>query len=485
MKPTSPLNKIVPLKMVGGASFGRYPKISPENTFNMLITDNWMVPFPGYQSVKEIDATGEGRGILSSSKANLMFVVIDNTFYSVDENLNFATHGTLLTSNGDVSMAENNGNQIQICDATYLYNYNYSTGIFTTVTFPASGTGITPKYVTFQDTYFIVPASDGQWYLSAGNNGLSFPVDSQHIGEFQTKPDKPIAALRLPGKGNKLLIFGSNVTEPWSDLGLQLFPYQRDTFANIDYGCLNPASIAALENYAVWLASNEQSGPTIMYYDGQNVQRISTDGIGYKLANLTAPEDCYGYLFRQYDHIIYGLTFPTDNYSICYDFTSKKFTTLTDYNFNAFPVKRVTFFNNKYYFVSIYNGNLYEINSTIETYNGNEIPLIRITPTFRLPDATRFIVNNVNFPIEQGQGVSTSVDANGNAISTQFIDISVSRDGGVTFGNNYRKTLNPFAVRPNRFNVWSLGSANEITFQFRFLGYNRFVFTDGEISVYQ
>src|SRR3569623_337458 len=641
MKPSTPPTKPIPLKMVGGSSFGRYPKISPEVTYNMLITDGWMVNFPGYevQYVPEssppepVLSGSEGRAIYSSEKAGVIFAVIDNTLYSIDATLNAQRLGQLQTSSGDVFIAENNASQIEICDGTYLYNYNYATGIFSQVPFPttlaayagitfttassqvvsavagttftvganniivtalgayqnaaanifqggnvqvgifdnagalvvsttifstinppnsisyvpiapttliagqsytilqtllanalllttgtivagsaititatrsAAATGLTyttlntygyanaygptfqyatslntlrPLYVEFQDTYFIVTASDGQWYLSYNNNGLIFPIDSQHIGEFQTKPDLPIAAKRIPGIGNKLLIFGTNVTEPWADLGLQLFPNQRDTFNNIDYGCLNAASIAALEDYVVWLGGNEQSGPTIMYTDGQSIKRLSTDGIGFALSNLSQPSNCYGFLFRQYDHVIYVLVFPADNYSLCYDFTSGMFSNLCAPDMTAFIAMRITYFNNKYYFVSIIDGNLYQIDSNITTYNGDEIPCIRIPPTFRLPDASRFIGSNANFVIEQG----AQTDPN----ATQVVDLSVSKDGGNTYGPAYRKQLNPQAKRRNRLNFWNLDKANELTCQFRFHSFGRTVFTDGELNVYQ
>lgn len=618
--------------MVGGSDFGRYPKISPEITYNMIITDGWMVNFPGYEKVQSLinGSAIEGRSIYSSKIADAMFAVIDNTLYKISSSLTPEAVGTLDTSNGDVFMSENNAGQIELCDKQKLYCYDYNTGDFSSVPFPttpvpyagitysavsfqavatlvgssftvgsspitvislgayqndsalifqtgsvqvaifnalgdlitsatifpstgtadgvnyvfvnpvvleagqvyeviqtvaanqnvlsngtiaissavtfgatlsAAGTAlqfintntygytqafgptfqyatslstVTPLYVSFQDTRFLVPGSDGQWYLSSNNNGLIFPIGSQYVGEFQTKPDKPIAIIRIPGHGNKILIMGHNVTELWSDLGLELFPYQRDTFANIDYGCINPASIAALEDFVVWLAINEQAGPAIMYTTGQKFETLSTDGISFLLSNLTAPQDCYGFLFRQYGHVIYVLTFPTDNYSICFDFTTKKFFNLCDEHFNAFIAKRITFFNNEYYFVSIKDGDIYRINSNLFTFDGSEMPLVRIPPTFRLPDTTRFVCNNATFPIDQGLSEVAPV-----------IELSSSRDGGYSYGMSYRKTLKPLANRPNRVNFYNLGGANELTLQFRFHSLGRTTFTDGEVTIYQ
>ena len=48
--------KQMPLNIVGSSVFGRYPKISIEKTYNMLISDNWMVNYPGYSKVIDLNA---------------------------------------------------------------------------------------------------------------------------------------------------------------------------------------------------------------------------------------------------------------------------------------------------------------------------------------------------------------------------------------------------------------------------------------------
>ena len=151
---------------------------------------------------------------------------------------------------------------------------------------------------------------------------------------------------------------GSTVTEPWQDVGATLFPYQRNSSVNIDYGCLNPATIAFNENFVIWLAANEKSGPFIAYSTGGDINKISTDGIDFKFTQLKNPANSYGFLFRQDGHQIYQITFPDDNLTYIYDFNTKKFFTLCDENFNAHIAKRIAFLIDKYYFVSFVDGNL-------------------------------------------------------------------------------------------------------------------------------
>lgn len=539
MKGRSPNFTQVPLDIVGSTVFGRYPKISIEQTYNMIISDNFLVPYAGHMMVANIINQAEGRAIYTSNRYNHMIVVIANNVYSISTNLSFQLVGSLTTFEGDVYIDENNTNQIAICDRSHIYIYNYSTGAFS-----QASIDFVPGYISFQNGRFIAAAFDSgggtwSWRLSDVGNGLSWPNDSFHVGLLQTKPDKVIGAQRFPGRGNLLYVFGATVTEPWQDVGANLFPYQRNSSVNIDYGCLNPATIAYNENIIVWLAANEKSGPVIAFSTGGDINRISTDGIDFKFTQLTNPANSYGFLFRQDGHLIYQITFPDDRLTYIYDFNTKKFFTLCDEHMDAHIAKRVAFFNDKYYFVSFIDGNLYQLSTQFTTYNGKEIPRIRVCKNIRLPDASRFAVNNLTFTIEQGTqtnqylgedlltedglpiltengepletdiGVTIYVDEplldeDGEVLLTeddrpilatieenipyaipQEVHLSVSKNGGQSFGTIWSKRLNEPGKYKNRLIYWNLGAANDFVPQFRFWGLGRFVATDGLVSIYQ
>lgn len=467
MKPGSPIIKTIPFQMVGSSKFGRYPKISNEKTFNMIISDEFLVPYPGHILASFISANGTGRGLYSSTNFEHMIAVVDNNVYAIDTSLNAIKVATIETFSGDVYIDENNGSQIAICDLKNIYIYNYVTGAFTKATID-----FLPGYIAFQNTYFIsVDLTLSKWRLSDQNNGLSWPVIN--TGLFQTKPDIPVATVRVPGKGNMLMVMGNTVTELWAATAT-LFPYTRSSFNNIDYGCLNAATIATNGNIVVWLGANEKSGPSIMVSSGADVNRISTDGIDFLFSSLTNPSNAYGFMFREEGHDIYQLTFPDDELTFAYDFNTKSFFNITDELLEAHVAKRVVFFNNAYYFISFDDGNIYQLSSKFTTYNGNIIPRIRTSAPIRLPDSTRFVVNNINYVIEQGETDGISA-----------IDYSVSKDGGVTFGNEARKTLNPLGNRRSRLNFWNYGAGNDFTMQYKFWGPGRFVVGNGELSYYQ
>ena len=477
MIPQSSMSQPQTLDITGSSTFGRYPKISKSETWNMIISDNWLVPFAGYEPVY-FGVGKEGRATYASSKANIVISVIDNIVYrSVPflDRIVTTKIDVISTYTGDVFIAENNNSQIAICDKVNIYVYNYSTFTFEkATTTPGSSLDFTPVYICYQDTYIVAAASNGTWRLSNVGDATQFPADAQHTGEFQTKADTPKGVIRMPGKGNMLLILGSNVGEIWYDLGLQLFPYQKDTYNNIDYGVANQATIASLEDMVVWVSRNEQAGITIMFSDGNNVNQISTDGINFKLATLEHPTSCYGFLFRQDGHLLYIVTFYEDNYSLIYDFNTKMFFNISNHDFSAHIAKQICYFNNRYYFVARNDGNIYEMSSNIFTYNGNTIPRVRITKPFRLPDQSRFVVNSAGFTLQQGE-----------SSNIQRIDLALSVDGGEVFGSYVSRELNNIGRRPNKLIYYGLGSMNDLTLQFRFYGNGKFVATDGVLNIYQ
>ncbi|CEG60965.1 hypothetical protein [Legionella micdadei] len=557
-----------PLNIVGSSTFGRYPKISIEKTYNMFVSDSFMVPYAGYKraiSSAEFLNGKEGRAVFTSTKFNRLVIVIGahvflvNIVYSQKKEKVIYDQviriGTLQTQTGVVYIAENNKPQIGFSDGTAFYIYDPTL----TPSFQSIPLDFVPGYLTFHDTYFILAASDdtyngapvnNTWRLSSSNDGTSWPSTSSSVGLLQTKPDNTQAVVRFPSKGNMIFVMGSIVTEAWFDTGAQLFPYQRNNQFNIDYGCLQPATVAYMDEFVVWLAKNEKSGPIIMYSDGGMPRKITTDGIDYLFSTLQNPEDSQAFLYRQDGHLFYHINFYSDNLSLFYDFMTDKFYHACDQNLNYFIAAEVAFFNNQYYFVTKNNGNLFAFDTSITTYDdvdslGNltthEIPRIRTCKNIRTPEQDYQIINDIGFTIESGEtdyqqqslgnillitqdkkilgtqgdfqglatqdaqllktqdnkyivtqqtNLATSVpfiaqqEANTGTsnLSLPHVDLSISTDGGATFGNEWAYYLPPIGVRKNRLMWWQAGIANDFVPQFKFWGMGRFVATDGIVN---
>lgn len=515
----------MPMNIAGSSTFGRYPKISIEKTYNMFVSDNWLVPYAGYKIIvpsTELGSGKIGRGIFTSTKLGMLVMVIDNRVWLVRISYDQVTDqplfkqifdiGTLQTNSGVVYITENNKPQILISDNTHLYIYD--TTISGTVQI-VPGLNFTPGYITFHDTYFICAASqdntysppaNNTWRLSLSNQGYTddgtptgataWPDIAQNVGLLSTKPDNVQAVVRFPSKGNMILVMGSIVTEAWFDTGAQLFPYQRNNQFNIDYGCISPATVAYMDEIVVWLAQNEKSGPIIMYSDGGMPKKITTDGIDFQFSELQNPQDSQGFLYRQDGHLFYHINFYSDNLSLFYDFNTDKFYHASDQNLNYFIAAEIAFIGNQYYFVTQNNGNLFAFDTAFTTYQDVEtnestesmtyiIPRIRTCKNIRLPSQDYFIANDFGFTIESGEtNTYHQLDSEGNVIYTNpKVFLSVSYDGGQAFGAEWAYELPGTGYRRNRLMWWLGGLVNDCVAQFRFQGLGRFVATDGICNI--
>lgn len=522
----------VALEIAGSNTFGRNPKISSSQSYNMFISDNWAVSTPGYKRILNLLGGSAGRGIYASSSGDFMISVIANGVFRISgdsTHLNSQRIFSLDTSFGDVSIAENIAFQIAICDGQDLWIYDRRSNIAQKAALPINtqtGLEITPGYVTYHDGYFIVPdITSSAWYLSPLNNGLGnwnynagFPVSSA----IQTKATPAVAVLRAPGKGNLIYVFGKDVMELWQNVGSQFFPYQRTSSMSVDYGCLSSNTIGAMDEYVAWLGINEKSGPVIMVSTGGQFTRLSTDGIDFKLANLVNPSLSTGFFYKTDGHVLYQITFydPRDNMTLIYDFNTQKFFYLTREDMNFHIASQVCSFNNTYYFVSLLDGNLYELNSDYTTYdysnpetdeiNEYEIPRVRICNTLRQDDASRFIIDNISFTIEQGEdedypgsilyflttedGRALTSETNAGYIGSYLtteqvtnpyvprVDLSISNDGGQTFSSAVTKELNTQGIRKNRVIFWKLGLSNEFVVQLKFWSKARITVSDGIVQ---
>ncbi len=522
----------IPVRIVGSSIFGRHPIISDERTWNMFISDDWLINFAGYDQAVEILPFGiEGRGLFHSTRGNFLLTVLGSNIYRIDQNLGFTFLFSIATTTGEVFMDENLSSQIAIVDGSNTaYIYNYTTESIGAVVwdYGASGTVFTPNYVTYQNTYFIFGNGDNttsgsQWFVyKSGFNptSLADPLKLVWVQTLtlQTKPDFARACIRIPSHGNNLLVMGSTVCEIWTNVaGIQI--YQRQSSINIDYGIASVSTIAASDDMVAWLGINEKSSPAIMVMKGGQAQRISTDGIDYLLSGVKHPENSTAMFYRQDGHVFYILTFfhELDNFSIMYDFTTDKFFDITDWDFTYHPARQMAYFNNNIYFVSLKQGSLMHISTDLtsistDIQNDYEIPRIRKCDTYRLPGSDRFIVNQFSFTVENGvepdvdfqyecdgyilgevssnimyseDDLPLLVEGGSCQIYKPRIDVTCSKNGGETYGNAniyYMHATGHYKNQP-RFN--KLGEANQFTIQMRFWGFGSVAIANGMLEVYQ
>lgn len=515
------------LNIVGSSKFGRYPKISLEKTFNMYISQNWLVNYPGFKARRDLGG-GEGRGLYHSVRGNLLVAVVDSRVIVIGPTLTFTVVGTIDSFSGEVSIAENLNGQICIVDgaAAYIYNWSVSSGVVK----QTLAADLLPNYVSYHNTFFLIGNNDrtangAAWYVyqADGVDPTLIVLAQGGTQALQNKPDTAQAVIPIPGGGNHVMVLGQTVGVMFNQVG-GLQNYQRVSSSNLNYGVVSVNTIAASDEMICWLSQNENNAPTIMFTTGGEPNRISTDGIDHLLDSLQYPAQSTAFFYRTDGHLFYQITFynPLDNLSLVYDFTERKFYNLCDQEQNFHPMRQIVYFNNKTYGVSIRDAKLYEIGTMLTEYdysiNDNEdvytIPRIRICKSIRKVNSDRFFIRGLNIWIEQGHdggwvGINEEYPCDGYYVTEDGndlyvtedesayyiwdqgsclpyrprVDIAMSKNGGQSFTNFVPKYLNVQGQHRNKFTLHQMGLANEVIFQFQFWMRSRTVVANGVVEL--
>ena len=448
----TPKSEQIPINIVGSSSFGDWPKISLEKTYNMFESDGWLVPYPGWHKVLIPLAAGtEGRGLFRSFRGNRMIAVVDSNVYDISSTLGSRLVGTLATQSGEVFMDENLFSQICIVDGLNMYIYNYVVGgviVQTGGVLAGSPPNLIPSFVSYHNGFFLLgnsiqSAASNNWYSYAYSTPTTVTMSTTM--SLETKPDAALAIKRIPAQAANVLVFGGSVCEVWTQVGGLnsagiAEDYQRNNSISIDDGCLSISTIAESEDYIAWLGVNEDNLPSITSITGQTVTRISTDGIDYLVQSLKNPANSTAMMYRLNGHLFYHISFldPADNLTLLYDFNVNKFYHSCDQFFNYHPARQLVYFNTNapnntaldginqnIFFISIKGGYIYQLSQQFNDINEDintdfspghpvnnpaptdpnlryEMQRVRICKAIRFPTSAPFKLNQICFTIMQG-----------------------------------------------------------------------------------
>jgi hypothetical protein len=372
-----------------------------------------------------VDLSGNAiRGELE--KNNVLYVVKDDAFYTVDTAMSGTNRGSLLTSTGKVTLVSN-GIEVIVVDGTYGYIYNIASATFTRITdgdFPAN-----PLYVTYQDGYFLVVfvdrimASD----LLAGSswNALSF-------ASAESDPDNIVAAI---SDHRELIIFGRDTTEFFYNAGTTPFAFARNTSGYLEKGCAARFSIAKGDNSIFWLGRSQQGDGLVLKLEGYNPQVISTVSVNNRISAFLKNariDDAIGFVFQEGGHEFYQLTFPTANETLVYDATSSAqlgvpiWHDRASYGVGRHIANACANFNGKIVVGDYASGKLYYQSQDYLDDNGTVIQRTLISEHFHASGNWVF-GDELNILAETGVGLIT-----GDYTDPQCT-IEISRDGGHTY----------------------------------------------------
>lgn len=449
-----------PLNIIGAAYTARslnfdasrlvnlYPEASGSGQSKTIAM---LIGCPGLRRFATL-AGGGVRGCIRFT-AMLSVVVVGANVYKVDVNGNGTLIGTITYGITPVSMASN-GTVIMLVTGNDGYEVNPTSNAVTQIV-NAAFTGA--DRVDYIDGYFIFNKPGTQQFQIT--QLLSTNIDPLDFASAEGAPDLLISLLV---DHREVWLFGETTTEVFFNSGNADFPFERIQGAFLQQGCAAKFSPSRLGNSVAWLSANEQGQGMVLKAEGYQPTRISTHAIEYAINQYARIDDAIGFSYQAEGHNFYMLTFPTANATWVYDdntqlWHERAWRDPGDASMNRHRAQCVMAFANKVIVGDWANPYLYVLDLDTYTDDGGILPAIRQVPHVASADNSNFFVHKLWVDMESGVGLNGTVQG-----SDPQLMLSMSKDGGHTFGTEVTVSAGKIGERKRRANFRRLGRARDL-----------------------
>lgn len=381
------------------------------------------------------------------------FCVSGPDFYEVTSAGVSTTYGTLLTTEGAITFADN-GTQLGICDGTSVYIFTYATNAFAKVTdadLPTSGG------IDFVDGYFIVNQVDtGKFYISDLYNGASW--NALNFATAESSPDKLIRAVNFLGQ---IGLFGENTLEIWRNTGDTTFPFSRIS-GSTPIGTKSPYSIITIDNSIYWVGNTLQGGGIVYRAQGFTPVRISNEIVERRLRAVADPTALRSWAYQEDGHSYLMITGSDLETTWCYDLSTSEWheraSLGSDGGYDQHRGAPCAIAFGKILVGDRVNGKIYEMKLDYYTDNGTAIPRRRIY-THLIDELKDIRYSQLRIGFETGVGLQT-----GNG-SDPVVSLRISKDGGRTWSNYYSVSIGRAGQTNQQVVFRRLGIMQQCTFE--------------------
>jgi len=410
---------------------------------------------PGLEEVADSGA-GPIRGSFKSRKNGRVFFVSSSILYEIDSSYALTSRGNLDQSAGNITICENT-TQMAVCDGANVYIFTYATNNWAKVTdpdLPVSGT------ITSIDNFFVVnEVGTDKFYISDLADGSSWVAT-----EFKSAESNPDQIKRVFNAMGQLWCFGEVSTELFSNTGASDFPFEKISNGTFNIGIVAPYSAIVVGRAVFWLGQDEYGYAQVYEATGINPRIISTTPIALLLQQATNLSDVVAWAYQEKGRTFYILTGGGLETSLCYDLEAKSWHERaycnSDGNFEQHRGITCVFAFNKQLVGDRDNGKIYNMDMDIYSDNGDAIVRERIY---------RHIFEEgyrIKFPILE-IGAETGVGLQNGQGTNPIIALSVSKDGGKTYGDVYTQTLGAAGSFYGTIRFRRLGISESMTFKIR------------------
>lgn len=314
---------------------------------------------------------------------------------------------------------------------------------------------------TYLNGYFLALAPDSN-QVNASNllDGVSTWPDLDYAIRIQAQ-DRLMAIYAFNGN---LWMLGQRTTEVWYPSGADGFPFSPISGGLISQGIWARNSVIDIDTpngkALVWLSSNEQGRCQVVAAQGYGSPRvISTRGVEYAISQMATSSDASAWKYQEGGHSFYVLFFPSASQVWVYDATEDEWHQRQYYNGGS-PTATLqwngtmAFASGAIYVGAAASGKIWTQSLSLFTDDaGLTIHRERTAPS--LSDDLTWTLYRY-FQIDLQEGVYAS---------SQSVLLSMSNDGGYTFGAAHVRTGGASGDYTKRVKFNQLGRSRKRVFK--------------------
>lgn len=390
-----------------------YLEINPEGDKSKVSAH----PTPGLAGFCDLGDT-PARGM--RAVGDYLYVVHRGTFYEINNGGIATSRGTMTTTSGRVSMADN-GIEIFIADgSTKGYVYTIATTAFAAVT---SANAIISDTVTFLDGYFIVSeAASGRFRFSNVYAGATWLANS--FATAEANPDKLIAVVAERGL---LALFGEFTMEVWSNVGTSPVPFARVQGATQEWGLAARWSLCKFDETVIFLGRNRLGQVSVIRLTGLQASRVSPPDLDHLINGYSTFADAAGFSYMLNGHPMYQLNFPTASRSWLYDGKTGAWSELESTGLTRHRAEMSSQHLGAIRVADYANGKIYTLSPSVYTDNGKMIAREIQSGHSYAAKYNNLFMSELRLDLETGVGLATGQG------SDPQVMLSISHDGGHTW----------------------------------------------------
>ena len=411
-----------------------------------------LYPTPGlvkkYQLIQE-----EVRGMRALSGGNWLIVVAGANVYSIDTSDVITVVGTLTTSNGYVSITDNqttnNGLTAYIVDGPNRYTWEAKGSIFSQL--PTSdGPWVGGTICGTVDNYIFYNQPNTQnWAVT----NLGVTTSPAQYGSKDGSPDNLVSMIV---DHRQVYLLGEVTSEVWIDTGSQIaglttFPFSRISGTSMQHGVAAAFSVARFAESFMFVSRDTRGQAIIGGINGYTFQRLSTHAVEQTLIGVNL-SNAIAYTYQIEGHEFYVVTFPDANLTWVYDLASQmwhKWLSVDNYNnYYRHRSNCAAFFNGMNLVGDYENGKVYQLDNTVYTDDGNKIRRLRRAPHL-VTDLQRQYFSELQIQFQPGVGLN---DNSSNLINGYLAIAGIGIAGEAVAGSNPQQDP---GVTPQAMLRWS------------------------------